>query len=431
MKLSLEKREFVILGGILFAAFLVRLMFFSNPGYQTDTGCFTGWFQTAANSGLREFYNNTSFCDYPPFNIYLFWGFGSIAKGLSLFGTSSFLYIMKLPSTLFDIATAFVIFLFVRKHSSFKMAVLATGIYAFNVAVIFNTAIWGQFDAIYTFFLVFSLYLFSESKPHYAMVVFMLGILTKPQSVALAPLFLYLVLRKNKWKLKGVLLSTLAGIATVIAVIIPFEWSNPVSFLIDKYVGAYSTASYQVTSLNAFNFWGGFVGLWVPDSQGLSFLTFNCLGWIMFGAVAIFTLYFVHKQLLSDEVIVLFGAFVLFFAFFMLPTRIHERYLFPAIAILAMLFPFVKKARPLLVVLTATLFVNEVYVFDALVAAYPSGANIIGHPIVPIVSLINSLAFVYVLMLMIGELRGKRWLGATRDVHPVTTLEEITKNAAA
>ena len=38
------------------------------------------------------------------------------------------------------------------------MAFLAAALYAFNPAVIFNAAVWGQFDAIYTFFLVLSLY---------------------------------------------------------------------------------------------------------------------------------------------------------------------------------------------------------------------------------------------------------------------------------
>ncbi len=84
---------------------------------------------------------------------------------------------MKLPPNLFDMATAFLIFAFVRKRLDFKMALLATALYAFNPAVIFNAAVWGQFDAIYTFFLVLSLMLALASKPELSAVTFTLGIL--------------------------------------------------------------------------------------------------------------------------------------------------------------------------------------------------------------------------------------------------------------
>jgi dolichyl-phosphate-mannose-protein mannosyltransferase len=153
------KRELLIVAVLLFLAFLVRFMFFSDQGYKAiDTNDFMSWFQTAADYGPRVFYERT-WCDYPPFNVYFFWMFGLLTKSLSLFGSNLFTYIMKLPPNLFDMATAFIIFIFVRKRLNFKLALLSTALYAFNPAVIYNAAIWGQFDAIYTFFLIFSLFL--------------------------------------------------------------------------------------------------------------------------------------------------------------------------------------------------------------------------------------------------------------------------------
>jgi Gpi18-like mannosyltransferase len=407
VKVLSNKREIMVVAALLLLAFFVRFAFFSNQGYQIDTGDFSAWFQRATDLGPRVFYNNGYWCDYPPLNIYFFWVFGLIAKSLSVFGSSLFTYVMKLPPNIFDMGTAFLIFSFVRKRLTFKMALLAAALYAFNPAVIFNAAVWGQFDAIYTFFLVFSLFLVFESKPKWAVTVFMLGILTKPQGVALAPLFVYLVLRKLNWNWKRAIVSVFAAFATAFLVILPFEWSNPVTFLSSKYFGAYSTYAY--TSINAFNIWG--FNMWASDTKGFLFLTPFAVGWILFATVAAFALYFVYKHSKgSHESIALFAAFVLFFAFFMFPTRIHERYLFPAMALLALLFPFLKKARPLYVVLTATCFVNQAYVLNALVTSYPYGANIIGDPVVFIVSLINLVAFVYVSMLMLGDLRGRNWL---------------------
>jgi dolichyl-phosphate-mannose-protein mannosyltransferase len=424
LRFPFGKKEFAIVSALLLVAFIVRVAFFSEPGYQIDTYDFNLWFQHAAEVGPRVFYNNNYWCDYPPLNIFFFWIFGSIAKGLSLFPTgvsvvsagSPILYILKLPANLFDLATAFVIFLFLRKRLTFNWAIAGTALYAFNPAVVFNAAVWGQFDAIYTFFLVLSLVLVFESKPKWAVIAFMLGVLTKPQSIALAPLFVYLALRKLNWNWKGALVSLFAAVATVFAVILPFDWSNPVTFLSSKYFGAYN--GYQYTSLNAFNLWA-FGGMWVPDTQ----VTF-ILGWAMFAALAAFALYFVSKSSKgNEETMALFAAFVLFFGFFMLPTRIHERYLFPAMAMLALLFPLLKKARLLYVALTATCFVNQAFVLNALVAAYPSGPNLTGDPVVLIVSLINSVVLVYVVTLMVAKLRGKNWLTTKLDMVATPTAE--------
>jgi Gpi18-like mannosyltransferase len=398
---SFEKREILALAALLFIAFMVRFAFFSNQGYAAvDTRDFMAWFQTAADYGPRTFYTRT-WSDYPPFNIYFFWVFGLLAKSLSLFGTSLFTYVMKLPSNLFDMATAFLIFAFVRKRLDFKMALLATALYAFNPAVIFNVAVWGQFDAIYTFFLVLSLMLALASKPELSAVTFTLGILLKPQGIALAPLIAFLILEKYRLQWRRLLTSLIAVAATVFVVILPFEWSNPVTFLANIYFGAYG--GYAYTSVNAFNLWA-MGGLWILETPVLF-----AIGWILFGALAAFVLYVLYKRFsASGELLALFSAFILFFGFFMLPTRIHERYLFPAISMLVLLVPFVKKIRPLYVALTATLFINESYVLSFLNSADPFIKQ--GDLVVLAVSVINLIVFLYVLVLMWDELKGRSWI---------------------
>jgi Gpi18-like mannosyltransferase len=276
------------------------------------------------------------------------------------------------------------------------LAILTTALYAFNPAVIFNTAIWGQYDAVYTFFLVLSLMLALRNSPKFSAAVFALAILTKPQGIAMAPLLIYLIFRKNG--IKNLLISVAMFATTVFAVILPFEWSNPVTFLSKIYFGAYS--GYQYTSINAFNLWGIF-GLWQPD--GNLFI----LGWALFGAFTVFTLYILHKRFnVSGECLAVFCAFMFFFAFFMLPTRIHERYLFPAISMLALMFPFIKKARSLYVVLTGTLLVNQAYVlyYLNLGAFIPNGDYV-----VLAVSVINLVMFLYGSVLLWDELKGREF----------------------
>ena len=396
-----EKREAITVAGMLALSFLIRFLLFPTQGYANDMATFAYWFNTAAENGPRVFYSVVLWCDYPPLNVYFFWGFGSLAKALSLSGAPAIYSIIKLLPNLFDTATAFLIYVFVRKRLDFKSALLAAALYAFNPAVIFNAAVWGQFDAIYTFLLVLSLILALTSKPELSALTYILGVLAKPQSIALLPLIVFLILKKKGWR--RLLTSILAGAATLFAVIIPFEWSNPITFLTDIYFGAYG--GYEVTSVNAFNMWA-LGGLWVPD--GNLFI----VGWILFVTFATFTLYVLYKRFnTSSEMLVLFSAFMLFFGFFMLPTRIHERYLFPALSILALMVLFLKKTRPLYGILTATCFVNQAYVLYWLNIYSAAGysPDLSGDPLVLAISVINLLVFLYVLVMMWDELKGRSW----------------------
>ena len=153
----------------------------------------------------------------------------------------------------------------------------------------------------------------------------------------------------------------------------------------------------QSLRLTHFNLWGLYA-LWASDWIGLFYV-----GWALFIAFAGFILYFFHKRFkVSGEMVAVFSAFMFFFAFFMLPTRIHERYLFPAISMLALMFPLVKKIRPFYIVLTGTLLANEAYVLYWLNSSYPNaGPNLTGDPVVLAVSAINLLMLIYASILML------------------------------
>ena len=123
-------------------------------------------------------------------------------------------------------------------------------------------------------------------------------------------------------------------------VILPFEWSNPVTFLSKIYFGAYS--GYQYTSINAFNLWGCLV---CGSLMGTStFWVGHCLARLLFSHC----MFCISGLMFQVNGSLIFAAFMLFFAFFMLPTRIHERYLFPAISMLALMFPVHKESPTVL-----------------------------------------------------------------------------------
>src|SRR3989339_108427 len=118
VNLSFVRRETVILAVVLAVSFLVRVLLFPLQGYQVDTNDFISWFNTATTNGIRPFYSVAGFADYPPFNVYIFWFFGSIANTLGI----SMATMVKLVPNLFDLATGILIYGFARKQTSFKIA---------------------------------------------------------------------------------------------------------------------------------------------------------------------------------------------------------------------------------------------------------------------------------------------------------------------
>ena len=404
---SFPKGEKALLAYLLLASLVARISLFRVPGYGGDLQAFYTWFNLAAQHGPLVFYKVCAPlvpCDYPPFNVYIFWVFGSVATWFSsLNGWTS--PILKLPSTLFDTATAGLIFVFLRRRLSFDVSLVTTTFYAFNPATIFNASIWGQFDAIYTFFLISSIVLMLESKPKLSVASFTMAVLTKPQSVALAPLIIFLLVKNHNLKTLAASIATSA--ALVMAVSIPVSLNNFASFIVNIYLTGYR--EYAYTSTNAFNLWA-LGGLLKSDSQTFLFLNLFQIGWIMFGTLAAVSLYLLYKKIqrteergYNFEMAVLFTAFVLLFGFFMLPTRIHERYLFPAIGVLTMMLPFVKESRPLYGVLTVTYLANMWYVLLFL----NEGNKLIpdGDPVVYVISAINLAALVYTIFVMLRKQR--------------------------
>jgi Gpi18-like mannosyltransferase len=350
-KFSPNRREAGLVILILAVSLAIRLALIPSPGYVLDINTYKAWIGTAVDTGLKAFYG-TVWCDYPPFNVYIFLSLGSIAKALSLFGTDWMLYLIKLPSNIIDLATAFLIFCIVRKRFDFKTSLIACAAYAFNPATIFNSAIWGQFDAIYTFLLFLSVMTAVESRPKLSGMFFALALLTKPQSIALLPLLTFFIARR--YGLKKLLTSIAIGAGTVLAVILPFQWSDPIKTLVGIYTGGYG--NYAYTSVNAFNLWG-IEGFWLSDARAF-ILSLQSIGWIMFGACVIFALYALRRK---SDYAMYFAAFVMLFAFFMLPTRIHERYLFPAFSFLA-LFLYERRASVIYVALSIAYLINQAYV---------------------------------------------------------------------
>jgi hypothetical protein len=208
--------------------------------------------------------------------------------------------------------------------------------------------------------------------------------------VALAPLIIFLIAKEEG--LKGLVKSGLISATTTLILISPFKWRNPIEFLMDIYITGYG--GYPYTSINAFNIWA-LHGFWKSDNTKLFFLDFFTVGWLLFVALTAFSLYYLSIEPEKwKENKVIFTAFVLLFGFFMLPTRIHERYLFPVFSVLTLMMPFIRDIKKIYGILSLTYLANQIIVLIFLNRGeYLSNSN----PLILPITTINILMFLFTL----------------------------------
>ncbi len=379
---STTKNQYLLLSIILSFALILRIFLSQSEGYILDITYFTNWSQEVFNNGFNNFYQNFG-ADYPPFYIYILW----IIRAISHIFNIDINLLLKFPTVIADIATSFLIFHIARKYTSFNIALLSVIIYVFNPAIIYTSAIWGQVDSIYTFFLLFAVYEFVSDKPITSSVLFTLSVLTKPQSLVLAPLFVILIIKKHSYKM----LVKLACISTIIFLFLskPFYIDSSVSEIFRLYISSYT--EYPFTSLNAFNFWALF-GMFRPDSVSFlfPFLTYRILGYLLFASLFVYVLYFLLKR--NEEKMIYLCTSLLFFGFFMLFTRIHERYLFPMFVFLVIAMIFDKRLYIVYILSSITFFANLYLVFEEV----RTGVQIpMSMFIVTYSTLINIILFIY------------------------------------
>lgn len=352
----------MIFKSLLVFTITIRIILLVLPSFKIDMTDWQAWTARLVEVGPAKFYSPTFFADYFPGYLYFLWVIGSLFNHLTPFNffNKEFELTLKFITTIFDCLTAFYIFKIVRIYQK-KLAYLATFSYLANPALIFNSSIWGQVDGILTFFLILSTYNLVELRGYVKWsFAAAFSVLIKPQALAILPVtLLYLI--KN-FKRKSIFLSILILAGLVITASIPFFSADPLLGLF-KLFGK-TAAGYPYTSLYAFNFWA-VVGWWQPDD--IKRLLFSYQNWgmvlyFLFLFIAIFPI--IKKRHLKNGSMYLIIALSLLI-FFLFPTRVHERYLFPFFAFFLLAVFILKSLKLFFVYLFLSLIhlINLWYVY--------------------------------------------------------------------
>jgi predicted membrane-bound dolichyl-phosphate-mannose-protein mannosyltransferase len=369
----------LIVAGIVLR-FVVAYFYLPLSGLRVDVGDFAIWAHQLAEKGLSAFYGQGGLTDYPPGYMYVLWLIGSIGRWLQPYtvGVNITPGLIKIPAILADGAVAWLLFAYCRRFgdgwlgrwSGERLGVVAVVIWLFNPGTIFNSAVWGQIDSVGALVLLASLYALARGWTEAAAAGAVLAMLVKFQFAFLLPVVAVVGIKRHVFGRSSdpeqadradplrVLTSLAAGLGTLVGLILPFGlgvWApgDNAHSLINKFQAAADL--YKGLTINAMNIWRNpWSGLtqvqwWGCDApnrpgycgptDGVAFVlgstdvTWQLVGAILFGIVALVALLQVARR--DDPRGLLTGSLLLAVAFFALPTRVHERYLFPAIALAA------------------------------------------------------------------------------------------------
>lgn len=371
LKKNNRKGESCLLIIILVVVF--RLVVSLMEPYAIDMAGYLAWSRYLAKSGPAGLYSSFHIV-YAPFYQYFLWLSGLLAKLLSL---NSFFHgvLIKLWAVLFEGLGAFILFRMAERANRRNFGLMAAFCYLMNPGILFNSSVWGQFDSIPAAMLLAVIYLFELEKRNAAALLFLVAVLTKPQSGLLVPMVIYLYFkdfrldRKNIGKLAS---GIIAGIGLYLLIVLPFyeptklcgkgvpAFLDPFWWLFDLY--SRSIMDYPFATANGFNFWTLVGGQIQKDSLPFLGLTYQTWGTILFLLSAAYIFFLIYKGNGSGKAII-YGSYLMLFSAFMWMTKMHERYLLPAIIFIVLAAVYDRMHVPAAVLTSLCVFANQLVVY--------------------------------------------------------------------
>ena len=363
------------LAAILLVGFLLRLAYITNDGFHNDVQSFMSWSMTAAQQPLWAFYDRAGFADYPPGYLYVLAGVGHVWTTFFAHGDPSLSILrvlIKLPAIVCDLLIGLLLFALARRFVDVRWAVAIAAFYVLNPATILISSLWGQVESVGGSLALAAIYLLvraeDDERPAswyipVAWLALSASILMKPEAAILVPLLIAyaFVGPSGSQRLKRSIVGVVASLVLALVVALPFHPTfNPIDafvWLIDRY--RFGTSIYAVSSVNAFNLWTIRSPFWQPDSQAILWIPQWFWGMALVLAATALILWRYVAAKTSRALIE--SAALLTLAFFMLDTRMHERYIYDGFLFIIAGAAFAWRYRIAAVVLSITFFANLLY----------------------------------------------------------------------
>jgi Gpi18-like mannosyltransferase len=327
------------------AAVVARAALLFLAGHPVDLAAFHAWALRLAEGGPWRFYAPGVFSDYLPGYLLALWPVGLLLRDNPELAP----VLLKVPPAVADLAVGWLLARLGGKQGG--AAALA---YLLNPAGLVAGAWWGQAESAAVAWLLGSAAAWQAGRPGWAGVLFGMGCLTKPQyALAGAVLLVGLVAGApgRRW-----LASAVAAAALTAAAGAALFGLSPAGL---ARLALAASGVYPYGSVNALNLWY-LVGLnWRPDSLPVLGLPAAAWGVVLAGVPVAWASWRVagYGELGRAAV----AAAVVSVIVFVAATRMHERYLFPAVPLSLLAWAHGRATVWLVVALSASLVANLLY----------------------------------------------------------------------
>jgi Gpi18-like mannosyltransferase len=234
-----------------------------------------------------------------------------------------------------------------------RAALLSAGLFLFNPSVIILSSVWGQTDSVIALLSVASFILLLKKKFTFAVLLFVAGILFKPNWIIFAPLFVFVFFVKHP-NIKTIAYSFLAALVLSVLVSLPFS-NNPLIFypwLLKERILSTLNASPNA-SISAFNFYTTFLRIdFHLSTYRIIGIPVKFIGEFLFSGIYIFSFLYLFKRKVEMINLLKVVVFLGFGSFLFMPAML-ERYFFPALIPFAILA--VKNSKTFILYFTFTL----------------------------------------------------------------------------
>lgn len=253
--------------------------------------------------------------------------------------------IYKLPAVLADAVLGALLVVWLGRRVRARTAFIVGGAYVLLPAVIHNSSVWGQVDAISTLFAVASLEAARRRKLPAMWAFATIAALTKAQVLVFTPIWILITVSGSRVQWKRGLLCLGVAVAISAIVVLPFRGE------LHGVKSAYTRAAdfYPYVHLNGFSAWflsnpidrpnlSDLDRVYARDDLPFAFgVTPKTFGLVGLGIVAVLVILSMRRHG-CDEASLFWAARTLPLAFFVFSTQMHERYAFPVLAVGAWAF---------------------------------------------------------------------------------------------
>lgn len=362
--LSTETKTLLwVLGAALIVKLVLAMVFVGHP---TDINNFKAWAMAWVKNGPGNFYlgPNKIWCDYPPAYLYLLggvaWLYHLFDPSFASWYTPMFTLTVKLPALVAEVGCGWMIYTLLRRHVPFGAALGGAALYLFNPAINYDTAIAGQINSVIGFLQLACIWLLLQRRHAWVIFLTAVAILIKPQGLILAGLFGLVVLLRRDWK--GIALGSVGGLLAAFLSTAPYVVPQLGVGAVMPWLYQHfqeQAGLYPFSSIQAFNLWS-LTGMWQPDSRLILGVPHHTWGLLLFGGAYVGLLWTWWRR--RDDDVALYQAAVLIMtAFFLLPTRMHERYLHYTVILMTIPAVLSVRWRWPLALYSATFLINVAY----------------------------------------------------------------------